>query len=105
MPWIALAYGIIGVVQALEIRFYAHYQTRQALFTEMAGIGTTLATLPFLLKASGVLGAAIALCLGATIQLLVLLIVISRGRPTIQSPITSINAAQIDQGLTTAKPI
>jgi O-antigen/teichoic acid export membrane protein len=71
MPWIALAYGIIGVVQALEIRFYASYQTRQALFIEIAGIGTMLATLPFLIKALGVLGAAIALCLGALVQLLV----------------------------------
>jgi O-antigen/teichoic acid export membrane protein len=75
MPWIALAYGIVGVVQALEMRFYAQFKTRQILFIELTGIGAMLTTLPFLIQSAGLLGAAIALCVGALGQLIIVLLV------------------------------
>jgi O-antigen/teichoic acid export membrane protein len=92
MPWIALAYGIVGVVQALEMRFYAHLKTRQILAVELTGIVAMLTTLPFLIQSAGLLGAAIALCVGTFGQLIIVLFVFSfSDRP--EEDLNLINAA------------
>jgi O-antigen/teichoic acid export membrane protein len=96
MPWIALAYGIIGVVQALEIRLYAHYQARRVLIIEIAGIGTMFASLLFLVKIYGLVGAAIALCIGAVVQISVSLMLIFGQQNKTTSPMNLSNVERID---------
>jgi O-antigen/teichoic acid export membrane protein len=56
------------------MRFYAQFKTRQILFIELTGIGAMLTTLPFLIQSAGLLGAAIALCVGALGQLIIVLL-------------------------------
>jgi O-antigen/teichoic acid export membrane protein len=95
MPWIAFGYGVIGVVQALEKSFYAAYQTRQTLVIEMAGIGMMIGSLPFLIKSAGIVGAAIALCVGALVQISVSLLLIYR--PTVAlSPTPRAHVAELE---------
>jgi O-antigen/teichoic acid export membrane protein len=69
MPWIAAAYGLWGVTQAAERRFYALYLTRSVLIIEGVGLVAMACLLPVLLPAMGIRGAAVALLVGAAFKL------------------------------------
>jgi O-antigen/teichoic acid export membrane protein len=77
MPWIALGYGVMAVVQALGRQFYAIFKTRQILVIEGSGLLAMITIFPISLTHGGIVGAAVAFLVGTIVQLIVTFLAIS----------------------------
>jgi Na+-driven multidrug efflux pump len=96
MPWIGLGYAIRSVSYVFERVCYAYGQTRRVLMTQMCAVAATAVATPLGVIYGGLLGAANAVPIYFSVQLIVAVVL---ARRTLREAASSV--AEVDVGAMT----